>query len=230
MLRADELRCHVDGQRGAVRFACRIGQGVVEDLFRGDAGKRNPGVERVGVMPVSADGQRAVMPLNGRHRSACGIRIQRGGDAVIAGNAQPGIHGMQLICRSLRVAAVKDIAINRMPAGGIKLAQRVGRTGDAWGDEDAADAQPRHIAGEVQRVGSGVQIQSAEVDIDFAAQQRAAAERTAADNRRTITDRPAHRQPAQRQQRCDVEVQRHVMQRRVGIHHKRAAAAALSRR
>ncbi|MND78716.1 hypothetical protein D3C80_704330 [compost metagenome] len=39
MLRADELRCHVDGQRGAVSFACRIGQGVVEDLFRCDAGK-----------------------------------------------------------------------------------------------------------------------------------------------------------------------------------------------
>ncbi|MND78717.1 hypothetical protein D3C80_704340 [compost metagenome] len=180
-------------------------------------------------MPVSADGQRAVMPLNGRRCSAGGVRIQRGGDAVIAGDAQARIHGVQLIRRPLRVAAVKDIAINRMPAGGVELAQRVGRTGHAWGDEDAAHAQPRHVAGKVKRVGSGVQIQSAEVDIDFATQQRTAGKRTAADNRRSITDRPAHRQPTQRQQRCDVEVQRHVMQRRVGIHHKCAAAGALSR-
>ncbi|MNE80042.1 hypothetical protein D3C80_1765820 [compost metagenome] len=55
MLRADELRRHIDGQRGGVRFTRRIGQGVVKDLFRCDAGEGNPGVERVGVMTVSAD-------------------------------------------------------------------------------------------------------------------------------------------------------------------------------
>ncbi|MNT48975.1 hypothetical protein D3C72_1857940 [compost metagenome] len=90
---------------------------------------------------------------------------------------------MQLIRRPLRVATVKDIAINRMPAGGIELAQRISRPRDAWGNDDAAHAQPRHVAGEVQRVGSGIQIQSGKIDIDFSAQQRTAGKRTAADNR-----------------------------------------------
>lgn len=92
-------------------------------------------------MAVSADRQRAVVADN-VHRCAAGIRVQRGGHAVVAGHAQTGIHRVELIQHAAGVGAVKDIAVDGVAAGDVEITQRVGGAVHAWGNGDVSDAQP----------------------------------------------------------------------------------------
>ena len=177
-------------------------------------------------MTVSADRQDAVM-AGDVHRCATGIRIQRGGHAVVTGHAQTGIHRVELIQHAARVGAVKDIAVDGVAAGDVEITQRVGGAVHAWRDGDGPHAQPRDATGKVQRIGPGVEIQPGQRDVDTAAQQRAAAEGAAADHARAVADGPVYRQPAQRQQRGHVKVQRRVVQRGVRVDHEGSAAGAL---
>ncbi|MNS03608.1 hypothetical protein D3C72_349500 [compost metagenome] len=171
MLRADELRRHVDGQRGAVRFASRIGQGVVEDLLRGDAGERYPGVHGVGVMPVRTDRERAVMSLNSDVSGAGGVRIKGGDHAVEAGDAQTGVDRVQLIHRPLRIRPVEDVAVDGVTAGGIELGEGVSGPHHVRGDGDLPHRQRAHFPGVGEGVGARIQIQPAEVNRGGTAQQ-----------------------------------------------------------
>lgn len=64
------------------------------------------------------------------------VAIQRGGYAVVAGNAETGIDRVQLVHRARGAGAVEDIAVNGVGARGVKLRQGVAGPGDAWGNGD----------------------------------------------------------------------------------------------
>ena len=110
------------------------------------------------------------------HRSAAGVRIQGGGHAVVAGDAQASIHRVQLIHCPGGVGAVKDVAVDGMTAGGVELGQGVGGAADAWGNGDIPRSQWAHFAGIAERIGTCIQIQSRQVDGGCAAQQQPAVE------------------------------------------------------
>ena len=100
------------------------------------------------------------MALNGC--SGAGVRIQRGGTAVVTGNGQARIDGIQLVHRTAGVAAVKDIAADGVRAGGFEVIQIDRRPGDFR--RNGRCARQGVIAGEVQRVGAAIQLQPAQID------------------------------------------------------------------